>query len=63
MKQHSKWLSGPFWQVKTHVIAVPASVQSDLPLIEQTLGYDTACKLYSSIVGNLSIQVAFETRS
>lgn len=45
-------------KIRTCVIAVPASVQSDLPLIEQTLGYDTACKLYSSIIGNLSIQAA-----
>lgn len=45
-------------KIRTCVIAVPASVQSDLPLIEQTLGYDTACKLYSSIIGNLAIQAA-----
>lgn len=45
-------------QVPTRVIAVPASVQSDLPLIEQTVGYDTVCKLFSSIVGNLGMQTA-----
>ncbi|CAE8643908.1 unnamed protein product [Polarella glacialis] len=45
-------------KVSTRVVGVPASVQSDLPLIEQTLGYDTVCKLFASIVGNLATQVA-----
>jgi len=45
-------------KARTCVVGVPASVQSDLPLIEQTLGYDTVCKLYSSIVGNLAIKAA-----
>lgn len=45
-------------QVPTCVIGVPASVQSDLPLIEQTIGYDSVCKLFSSIVGNLATQAA-----
>lgn len=44
--------------VPTRVIAVPASVESDLPLIEQTLGHDTVCKLFASIVGNLATQAA-----
>jgi len=45
-------------KVQTVVIGVPASVQSDLPLIEQTLGYDSMCKLLASIVGNLATQAA-----
>jgi len=45
-------------QVPTRVLAVPASTQSDLPLVEQTLGYDTVCKHYASIVGNLTTQAA-----
>lgn len=44
--------------VATRVVGVPASTQSDLPLVEQTLGYDTVCKLFSSIVGNLATQAA-----
>jgi len=45
-------------QVPTRVIGVPASVESDLPLIEQTLGHDTVCRLFASIVGNLATQAA-----
>ncbi|CAK0802524.1 unnamed protein product [Prorocentrum cordatum] len=45
-------------QVSTSVVAVPASVQSDLPLVEQSLGYDSVCKMFASIVGNLATQAA-----
>lgn len=44
--------------VPTRVVGIPASVQSDIPMIEQTLGYDTVCKLFSSVVGNLGTQAA-----
>merc|ERR1712232_1064648 len=44
--------------VATSVIGVPASVQSDLPRTEQTIGFDTVCKLLASIVGNLATQAA-----
>lgn len=45
-------------QISTRIVAVPASTQSDLPLVEQTLGYDTVCKLYAAITGNLATQTA-----
>lgn len=45
-------------QVPTRVLGVPASVQSDIPLIEQSVGFDTAAKVFGSIVGNLSADAA-----
>eukprot|EP00927_Polykrikos_kofoidii_P044558 TRINITY_DN38496_c0_g1_i1.p1 TRINITY_DN38496_c0_g1~~TRINITY_DN38496_c0_g1_i1.p1 ORF type:complete len:1287 (-),score=213.78 TRINITY_DN38496_c0_g1_i1:121-3981(-) len=49
-------------KVPANVIAVPASVQSDLPLVEQTLGFDTMCKTLSSVIGNLATQAASSGR-
>jgi pyrophosphate--fructose-6-phosphate 1-phosphotransferase len=40
------------------VIGVPASMDSDVPLIEQTSGFDTACKVLSSILGSLATDAA-----
>eukprot|EP00400_MALV-I_sp_L67-5_P001285 gene1285-163_t len=45
-------------QVPTRVLGVPASVQSDIPLIEQSVGFDTAAKVFGSIVGNLAADAA-----
>eukprot|EP00928_Gymnodinium_smaydae_P039198 TRINITY_DN26820_c2_g1_i1.p1 TRINITY_DN26820_c2_g1~~TRINITY_DN26820_c2_g1_i1.p1 ORF type:complete len:1392 (-),score=327.66 TRINITY_DN26820_c2_g1_i1:11-4186(-) len=44
--------------VTTSVIGVPASVQSDMPLVEQTLGYDSMTKVLASVLGNLSTYAA-----
>ncbi|EER11879.1 Pyrophosphate--fructose 6-phosphate 1-phosphotransferase subunit beta, putative [Perkinsus marinus ATCC 50983] len=49
-------------QVSTKVIGVPASVENDIPLVEQTLGYDTACKVFSNIIGNIATLAASGTR-
>ncbi|KAF4674979.1 hypothetical protein FOL47_008428 [Perkinsus chesapeaki] len=49
-------------QIPTKVIGVPASVENDIPLIEQTLGYDTACKVFSNIIGNIATLAASGTR-
>ena len=48
--------------VKTCVIGVPASVENDIPFVEQTLGHDTACKVYASIVGSLATLAASSKR-
>jgi len=40
-------------QACVRVIGVPASVENDIPFIDQALGYDTACKVFASIIGNL----------
>jgi len=45
-------------KINTCVVGVPASVQSDLPIMEQTLGYDSMCKLLASVVGNLAVRAA-----
>jgi len=45
-------------QVPTRIVGVPASVESDLPLIEQTLGHDSVCRLFAYMVGNLATQAA-----
>ena len=39
----------------TRVVAVPASVDFDLKvdLIEASVGFDTACKVYSQLIGNI----------
>ena len=42
----------------TRVLGVPASVQSDIPLIEQSVGFDTAAKVFGSIAGNLAADAA-----
>ncbi|KAF4712324.1 hypothetical protein FOZ62_012769, partial [Perkinsus olseni] len=49
-------------QVPTRVVGVPASVENDIPLVEQTLGYDTACKIFSNIIGNIATLAASGTR-
>eukprot|EP00397_Hematodinium_sp_SG-2012_P001762 GEMP01001767.1.p1 GENE.GEMP01001767.1~~GEMP01001767.1.p1 ORF type:complete len:1263 (+),score=241.68 GEMP01001767.1:74-3862(+) len=45
-------------EVPCRVIGVPCSIESDIPFVEQSLGYDTACKVYASIVGNLATDAA-----
>ncbi|CAD7954720.1 unnamed protein product [Amoebophrya sp. A25] len=40
------------------VVGIPASTENDLPIIEQCLGYDTAVKVFSSIIGNLGTHAA-----
>eukprot|EP00811_Abedinium_folium_P001530 NODE_113_length_3622_cov_3.400572.p1 GENE.NODE_113_length_3622_cov_3.400572~~NODE_113_length_3622_cov_3.400572.p1 ORF type:complete len:1021 (-),score=319.81 NODE_113_length_3622_cov_3.400572:66-3128(-) len=40
----------------TCVVAVPLSIASDFPFLEQAIGYDTVCKQFASVVGNLATQ-------
>ncbi|CUI16852.1 phosphofructokinase [Candidatus Protochlamydia naegleriophila] len=41
--------------VKTHVVGVPKTIDGDLKndYIEVSFGFDTACKIYSEIIGNI----------
>lgn len=41
---------------RTCVVCVPASIDGDLKnqFIETTLGFDTACKVYAQLVGNMA---------
>lgn len=48
--------------IPTKIIGVPASVENDIPLVEQTLGHDTACRVYSSIIGSLATLAASSKR-
>lgn len=43
--------------VKTRVIGVPATIDGDIKnrYMETTVGFDTACKVYSSLIGNIAI--------
>eukprot|EP00747_Dinoflagellata_sp_TGD_P041259 gnl/TRDRNA2_/TRDRNA2_141377_c1_seq1.p1 gnl/TRDRNA2_/TRDRNA2_141377_c1~~gnl/TRDRNA2_/TRDRNA2_141377_c1_seq1.p1 ORF type:complete len:518 (+),score=76.43 gnl/TRDRNA2_/TRDRNA2_141377_c1_seq1:102-1556(+) len=43
---------------QTCVIGLPAAIESDMPLIEQSLGHDTACKQFAAVVGNLATDAA-----
>lgn len=45
-------------QARVRVIGIPASVENDLPFVDQALGYDTACRVFSSIIGNLGAHAA-----
>lgn len=46
--------------VRTAVVGVPASIDGDLlgSRLEASLGFDTACRVYASIVGNLAADAA-----
>ena len=48
--------------VATRLVGVPAGIENDIPQIPQTLGHDTACKVYSSIIGSLSTLAASSKR-
>lgn len=43
-------------KIKTQVIGVPKTIDGDLKnaLIETSFGFDTACKTYSELIGNLA---------
>ena len=46
-------------EVATRVIGVPASIDGDLLVhSEGSIGFDTACRVYASIVGNLATDAA-----
>jgi len=49
--------------IPCRVIGVPASIEGDIPFVEQTLGFDTASKVYASIVGNLATDAATAGRT
>ena len=49
-------------RLPTRVIGVPASIENDIPLVEQSLGHDTACRVYSGIVGSLATLAASSKR-
>eukprot|EP00746_Dinoflagellata_sp_MGD_P032014 gnl/MRDRNA2_/MRDRNA2_176175_c0_seq1.p1 gnl/MRDRNA2_/MRDRNA2_176175_c0~~gnl/MRDRNA2_/MRDRNA2_176175_c0_seq1.p1 ORF type:complete len:801 (+),score=112.81 gnl/MRDRNA2_/MRDRNA2_176175_c0_seq1:31-2403(+) len=42
--------------IATIIVGVPASAEADMPFVQQTLGYDTVCRVFSSIVGNLACE-------
>jgi len=46
--------------VKTRVIAVPCTIDNNLGnhMLEQSVGFDTASKLYSQLIGNMMIDSA-----
>ena len=46
--------------VATRIIGVPATIDGDLrpSHVEQSIGFDTASKVYSSLVGNLAVDAA-----
>ncbi|CAD7946319.1 unnamed protein product [Amoebophrya sp. A120] len=46
------------FRVPCAVVGIPASCENDLPFVEQSLGHDTACKVFSSIIGNLGAHAA-----
>lgn len=50
--------------VKTRVIGVPASVDNNLkhPLMEATIGFDTASRVNSQLIGNLMTDSASATK-
>lgn len=39
----------------TQVIGVPKTIDGDLktPLVELSFGFDTACKIYANLIGNI----------
>lgn len=41
--------------IRTRVIGVPATITRDMKgkLVETTIGFDTACRIYSELIGNL----------
>ena len=45
-------------QVRTRVIGVPASIDGDLHACEASIGNDTACRVYASLIGNLATDAA-----
>lgn len=44
--------------MKTKVIGVPASTESDFPFIQQSIGFDTVTKTFASIIGSLWCEAA-----
>lgn len=46
--------------VSTSVIAIPATVDGNInhPLLEAILGFDTASKIYSQLIGNIMTDAA-----
>lgn len=46
--------------VKTHVIGVPCTVDNNIghPLLEGIVGFDSASKTYSQMIGNIMIDAA-----
>ncbi len=51
-------------KVKTSVIAVPCTVDGNIhhPLFEATVGFDTASKVYSQLIGNIMTDSASATK-
>ena len=48
--------------IPTRVIGIPASIENDIPLIEKSVGHDTACRVYGSLIGSLSTLAASSKR-
>merc|ERR1719265_1098779 len=42
--------------LNTRIIGVPASAESDIPFVQQSIGYDSVCRVFSSIVGSLGYE-------
>eukprot|EP00966_Prymnesium_polylepis_P066380 1540894-Prymnesium_polylepis.1 len=42
----------------TRIIGVPASIDGDLHACEASIGNDTACRVYASLIGNLAADAA-----
>ena len=49
-------------RIPTRVVGVPASIENDIPMVEQSLGHDSACRVYASIVGSLAALAASKKR-
>ena len=45
---------------RTRVVGVPASIDGDLlgKQLEASIGFDTACRVYAGIIGNLATDAA-----
>jgi 6-phosphofructokinase 1 len=50
--------------VKTSIVAIPCTVDGNLkhPLFESTIGFDTASKVYSQLIGNIMTDSASATK-
>jgi pyrophosphate--fructose-6-phosphate 1-phosphotransferase len=49
-------------RLPARVIGIPASIENDIPLVEKSIGHDTACRVIAGIVGCLGTLAASSKR-
>lgn len=51
-------------KIQTNVIAIPATIDNNVGhhMLETVVGFDTAAKLYSQLIGNIMIDAASATK-